>query len=505
MTKAEASSSRWSRPRFPVPFVTTGTATDLALAFALLPLWWALGVDQVVWLPLGLLILLKRWLVERRLRIGRVALVLLLAFAASYLLSGWSNAGVLDYFDKGYDKYTYALGVVISYARNAVTYAAAGIFLLLAADCARREGERLRVLYGLGFMAFLAVVVGALPYLGLPVRFEAPVRSLLPDWLFDLSVFARMVERALATDTCLFDRTIPRSRSVFSYSTLYATSLAMIAPLQAYLARASRGGWRYFWLSAAALSLLGMALTTSRTAAAALVLAAGAIAAPWALYLFWTRREKRAPLVVAALAVLCAGAISLAVLPGALGALVRNVGSEGCEPTRGAIAQEQQGREDQKTTLGASQEERRGIVSSLLKARTGSLLSRLNVYEVTIEKWRKRPVLGWATQRNDDRLFLPLGSHSMYLGTLYQRGVVGLAALLALVGFAALRLVRAFRRSNDTSFRLFLGCAAVSFLAAGLAGVLDIFDIDATVQVLYWTLLGLIFGATAREGEREDG
>ena len=61
---------------------------DLGLAFALLPLWWVLGIDQLVWLPLALFILLKRRFVEKRLRVERVALVLLLAFGVSFLLSG---------------------------------------------------------------------------------------------------------------------------------------------------------------------------------------------------------------------------------------------------------------------------------------------------------------------------------------------------------------------------------------------------------------------------------
>jgi O-antigen ligase len=99
---------------------------------------------------------------------------------------------------------------------------------------------------------------------------------------------------------------------------------------------------------------------------------------------------------------------------------------------------------------------------------------------------------------------LPLGSHSVYLGTLYQRGILGLAVLLALIGYAFWRLIGGFRRSYDARLKLFLGHAAVSFGAASLAGILDILDIDVIVQVLYWTLLGLIIGAAASAG-REAG
>ena len=75
--------------------------------------------------------------------------------------------------------------------------------------------------------------------------------------------------------------------------------------------------------------------------------------------------------------------------------------------------------------------------------------------------------------------------------------------LLALIGYAFWRLIGGFRRSNDARLKLFLGCAAVSCGAASLAGILDILDVDVIVQVLYWTLLGLIIGAAASAG-RDD-
>jgi hypothetical protein len=228
--------SRRKRSRFPIPFVTTGTATDLGLAFALLPLWWVLGIDQLVWLPLALFILLKRRFVEKRLRVERVALVLLLAFGVSYLLSGLNSAKI---FSPGADR----LQSILPYFLNAATYAAAGIFLLLAADCARRERERMRVLQGIGFMALVAAVIGALPYLGLPLRFEAPVGYFFSGLSMDnIAIFQRMSKRFLGNETCFLGYEVFRAKSIFFYSTLYAMALAMTAPIQAYLALTSRGG-----------------------------------------------------------------------------------------------------------------------------------------------------------------------------------------------------------------------------------------------------------------------
>ena len=81
--------------------MTIGTATNVTLAFALLPVWWALAVGQIVWFPLALFILGKSWIVERRFRVERTVLILLGPFAVSYLASGTSNVGVLGFVDGG--------------------------------------------------------------------------------------------------------------------------------------------------------------------------------------------------------------------------------------------------------------------------------------------------------------------------------------------------------------------------------------------------------------------
>lgn len=480
--------SRRKRSLLPIPFATTGTATDLGLAFALLPLWWVLGIDQLVWLPLALFILLKRRFVEKRLRVERVALVLLLAFGVSYLLSGLNSAKI---FSPGADR----LQSILPYFLNAVTYAAAGIFLLLAADCARRERERLRVLQGIGLMALFATVIGSLPYLGLPLRFEAPVGYLLDGPSTDsMPIFQRMSKRFLGNETCFLGYEVFRAKSIFFYSTLYATALAMTAPIQAYLALTSRGGRRVLWAAAVILSLVGIPLATARGAAAALLVSAGAVALLWALHAFRIRRGRRLRLALMPVGVL---GVSLIVAVLAVKAVAGGADLQEC----GARAKATEAGEQRPAAAGGGLF---SLVETGLNARGGSFRARLGIYEASIESWKKRPVLGWAMLRYKAGLDLPLGSHSMYLGTLYQRGILGLAVLLAFIGYAFWRLVGGFRRSNDARLKLFLGCATVSFGAASLAGILDTLDLDVIVQVLYWTLLGLIIGAAASAG-REAG
>ncbi|MDF2703659.1 MAG: O-antigen polymerase, partial [Rubrobacteraceae bacterium] len=231
---------------------------------------------------------------------------------------------------------------------------------------------------------------------------------------------------------------------------------------------------------------------------AALLVSAGAVALLWALRALRTRRGQRLRLALTTLSVLGLGLIVAVLAFQAVMAVAGGADLQEC----GTRAKATETGERQPTAAGGGLF---SLVETGLNARGGSLRARLGIYEASIESWKKRPVLGWATQRYSAELFLPLGSHSMYLGTLYQRGILGLAVLLALIGYAFWRLIGGFRRSNDARLKLFLGCAAVSCGAASLAGILDILDVDVIVQVLYWTLLGLIIGAAASAGRDDAG
>lgn len=496
-TKKEAAEAGLSRQRrrvlcVPVPFVTTESSTDLALAFALLPLWWALGLNQLVWAPLALFVYLKRTTVEKRLdHVKPATLVVLGAFVASYLATAvvlWAN-------------YPGFLGTSSMFYYTGLHYVAAALFLVLAADCAASsERERLRVVAGIGAMGLGACAAGALPYLGLQPSYEAPVRFLLPESINSslsggLAIHGWSVERSLGATTCFFGFEVFRPRSLFTYATLYAAAMGMVAPLQLYLAyRASHVSPRLLWGTGAALSATMVLLTMSRTVSAALVVAGLLVALGWAAWAFFARRVDRFRLLLGLLGALCAGAALLTTGPWAAGALVSAAGLEKCEQGKEATARE--------SLLAGDRTAASLIRTGVVEVRGGSLKDRVEVYRATLEKWPERRWFGFGTTRNSPDVRYPLGSHNMYLGTLFQRGAVGLAALLALMVYAYYRLVRGLSRPGG--HRPFLLFAAVSMLAGSMAGLADIFDLDATVQVLFWTLMGLVVG-TSYAAAREKG
>lgn len=484
---------RWAS-RFPVPFVTTASATDVALAFALLPLWWALGLNQLIWAPLALWIYLKRTMVEKKLdHLRPTTLIAVGAFVASYLAT---TIVLLEYFPRFHKQ-----SLMFYYVES--IYAAAALFLVLAADCAASsERERLRVVAGIGAMGLGACAMGVLPYLGLQLSYEAPVRFLLPEGLTltqsgGLSIYKWSVERSLGSTGCFFGYEVLRPRSLFTYATLYAAAMAMVTPLQLYLAHyAKRAAWRLLWTTGALLSVAGLVLTTARTASAALVVAGLVVGLGWAAWAFFVRGASRTRLLLGLLGALCVGAALLVTGPWVTGALVSTTDLEECGQSREAAAARE-------SLLAQDRNAPSLLRAAVVDARGGSLRDRLEVYKATFERWKERPWFGFGSTRIAPDVRYPLGSHSMYLGTLFQRGAVGLAALLALMGYAFYRLLRGL--VHPGIHRPFLLFATVSLLAGSMTGLADIFDLDATVQVLFWTLMGLVIGTSYAASMGEEG
>jgi O-antigen ligase len=84
----------------------------------------------------------------------------------------------------------------------------------------------------------------------------------------------------------------------------------------------------------------------------------------------------------------------------------------------------------------------------------------------------------------------PESAHNLYLNTLAEQGLVGVAALALLI-LAAGRMVLALRRSADPRIRGF----GLGLLGAGIAllvsNLFDVTFVDPKTSILAWTLLGV--------------
>jgi putative inorganic carbon (hco3(-)) transporter len=134
------------------------------------------------------------------------------------------------------------------------------------------------------------------------------------------------------------------------------------------------------------------------------------------------------------------------------------------------------------------------------------IATRLDFWEAAVAMFQENPLLGvglnnfdvaYVSLERTGRTFLP-GSglaapetaHNLYLNTLAEQGLVGIAALGLLV-VAVGRLALALRRSDDPRVRGF----GLGLLGAGVAllfsNLFDVTFVDPKTSILVWTILGV--------------
>ena len=134
------------------------------------------------------------------------------------------------------------------------------------------------------------------------------------------------------------------------------------------------------------------------------------------------------------------------------------------------------------------------------------IATRLDFWDAALSMFQAQPVLGVGLNSFDvayvdldttGRSFLPgsglappESAHNLYLNTLAEQGLVGIAALFLLI-LAAGRMVLALRRSSDPRIRNF----GLGLLGAGIAllvsNLFDVTFVDPKTSMLVWTLLGV--------------
>jgi O-antigen ligase len=134
------------------------------------------------------------------------------------------------------------------------------------------------------------------------------------------------------------------------------------------------------------------------------------------------------------------------------------------------------------------------------------IATRLDFWDAAVSMFQANPLLGvglnnfdvaYVSLERTGRSFLPgtglappETAHNLYLNTLAEQGLVGIAALLLLV-LAAGRLTLALRRSDDPRVRGF----GLGLLAAGVAllvsNLFDVTFVDPKTSILAWTILGV--------------
>jgi O-antigen ligase len=137
----------------------------------------------------------------------------------------------------------------------------------------------------------------------------------------------------------------------------------------------------------------------------------------------------------------------------------------------------------------------RALRAATLEWRPGSWLTRFRVYQETLRLLPEHPVAGWGipVQIPGMQSVYSAGTHSSYLGMLFQHGMIGLVLYLGLWISIWQRILKGLREGAiPLSSRLFWAMAAVSMLSFNIREAADTWWWDQLLTMTAWTMWGLI-------------
>lgn len=449
MTAPDITLSERQPRRWLIPFLETDPLFDVRWGVLLLPLWWALGIEQFIWPVLFGLATIKMLYIQR----GQVRTNAPLRWFALFILAILVSA----FFIVEPERW-------LTYWRNFGAFVAGFLVLLIVSNRARRWRDIEQLLDAALLVVLVAGVLGLLAVVGVwRPAFMSFAGRLLPGGVLGTSYGAAIAHRNLGQVSWFAGLGLFfRLNSLFLFSNHYSSVLVYAIPFLFYKLERERGLRRVLVGLGIVMLALNLVYTTGRVALLSLM--GGALI----FALFYTLRRRAITILVAVGLVLAIWVLALlaAVEYGFVGGETGLVGR--------AV----------------------GVVDAFVFARgAGSYTSRFGVYQATIQGFLERPLFGWGTERDVVGLDLPAGSHSEYFATLYRQGLFGLLTFLGLLA-AVWRTTRPIRAAAEPAGTL-LRYGRWFFVAALVNSLLNDPNVDSTTYILLWLFVAILV-ATAQ-------
>lgn len=417
-----------------LPFLGASFAADLALFLALWPVWWLLGVEQLI-PPLFVAWELLLYFLRTNGSLNLEAPVLWSLLNSIWFLApiSWVPPEELDFF-----------------ARGAAMIFAQTVILFLFSHEVKSEADRMVVLRGLGALS-LAVVGGTLIALigGPTAQIPSALGLVLPEGLTSSSEFwgSLAIRRVTAWGGGWFPFRI--SSIALKPSALSSVCLVLI-PLTVLGMRTSSSTRR----SVARLTLAGLVFSLIATESRA-----AHVAAVCGIISYLVLRARRGALAARLLPLVPVLLVALSV-----GVMILLSG-------RGL-------------PLGAEE-----TITSL---RPESWKVRSQIYRETYNLLLEHPLAGWGVAMPIPGMarVYSAGSHSGFLSALFQHGAVGLLLYLGLWMSVLHRLGGRFTKCPPED-RRHLAVLAATLVAVLIREVADGWNWDFTSAIVVWSAWGM--------------
>ncbi|MCB0017817.1 MAG: O-antigen ligase family protein [Anaerolineales bacterium] len=420
-----------------LPLLDTRPVQDVAFLVLLLPVFWFLGIEQFVW-PIAMLIVLVKAILlgQERLKMPRS----LQWFGAFVIVHAISGLFIVESFRW------------LTFARNFGSYVAAFLVALILVNSVKSWDDALLVIRSLGLVMGICIFVGILGIMGLwRPNLSSVVGTFLPQWIKETYYGNRIAFRIIGQYDWFAGWRYFRVISLFAFATMFASALAITLPIVIFLYSATRRiSGKLFWLIVLFSGGVCLLFTTGRVAAFSFAI--GGI-----FYFWYYARSRKLVRLTATVALGCVATLIF----------VNTIFSR--EPVPANLV---------------------SFSNDFYYARRASVSDRGYVYQKTIEGWLERPILGWGTERDIPDHPFPAGSHSHYLGILYKQGAVGLIIYVTMM-IKIWQELRPVPRQNKHE-QLFLVISRWVLLTAIFNGFTDVLDLDATVYLFLWIIVGLV-------------
>lgn len=432
-----------ARPiRVRIPFLTTPFTQNLVYYAWLWPVWWLLGIDQLL-LPFFLLYETARLLVQSQWQVRvNPTIWLTLGLAVWWVVPIiWADREFLDIFLK-----------------ETATIWSQLLLLVLVWNSVRDEKEWWLLVRALTIFAAFTAAAGIIFVSGLwRGEVVSLVGRILPSAVVNASSFFTSIAYryfgTLSLEVGLLRYRL--SGLSLSFSSLSMVCLLLI-PFISWRGLIARRGARLFYMGVLIGLLICLIYAESRISYLALVVSAALFVV---LRLGLLRGRNRALTIAVTL---LAGGLALALAYITVGVILRS------------------------------------LQLAFIDLRPGSWLVRLNIYIITLQLLPQHLIAGWGVPVRITGVpaEYSAGTHSSYLGMLFTHGIIGLLLYLG-IWFSIWKAVfKGLGERNRGRVRLLFWIAiAAAFLAFNIREVADSWWWDQSLTFVLWLMWGMVLTA----------
>lgn len=422
--------------RIKIPFFTTSLQSDIFLVWLLLPLWYILGIDQIIWPILAFFLTLKILL----LKINKKQFIIpnhaffkaAILFLITYIISG---------------VFVYLLNLEYKlYFKNLMLYYAGFIFLVSIINFTSK-GETLKLIKVLCFIGIGSVIINLMAMAGvLQYDFKGFVTHIMPDSLSKSEYIEQITHKYPFEIKDIFYNLgfsiNPRPRSIFITANFFAGFLLMLLFLILYFFFITKHMLKKVLLLVF-LILSFFSLFTTLSKSALLGLIGGMI---WLLY------KQRVHLSAKILIIISLTILTLFIT----------------------------------YFLGMNE-------AFIQRLTTGSTARRLIIYNETFHEILRYPIFGHGTvMRFPDDPNIDMGSHSTILHIAFSQGILGLIFYLVMIGSIFFGLLKMLRLNLLKQDRRFMEMLSFCFISLSIQCLFVTWQYDAIYFMAIWTLWGVI-------------